>query len=245
MSDRDALPPALRDLAEERLIDGLLFQLKSGKEATLYVVYKDSERGRRLYAAKAYRDLEHRSFRRDEVYRQARVILDERIARAVQRKTSLGREVAFRMWVSEEAAMLRQALDAGASVPEVIAQRGQTILMEYIGDGNGPAPMLAEVSLTPDEAQKAFETVVGDIEALLRGDIIHGDLSPFNVLYWRGETVIIDMPQAVDARLNRHARELLARDVTNVCRYFRQAGVAANPDAIATRLWGLYVRARL
>ncbi len=245
MSDRSDLPPALRDLAEDRLIDGLLFQLRSGKEATVYVVYKDTERGRRLYAAKAYRDLEHRAFRRDEVYRQARVILDERVARAVQHKTSFGREVAFSMWVGEEAAMLRQALDAGASVPQVIAQRGQAILMEYIGDGNGPAPMLAEVRLSAEEAQQAFETVVGDIEALLRADIIHGDLSPFNVLYWRGETVIIDMPQAVDARLNRHARDLLARDVANVCRYFRQTGIDAKPEAITTRLWGLYVRARL
>ncbi|MBM3500800.1 MAG: hypothetical protein FJX74_19240, partial [Armatimonadetes bacterium] len=131
------------------------------------------------------------------------------------------------------------------SVPEVIAQRGRTILMEYIGDGNGPAPMLAEVTLGPEEAPRAFRTVVGDIEGLLRADIIHGDLSPFNVLFWRGETVIIDMPQAVDARLNRHACELLARDVKNVCGYFRQAGIDADPEPIAARMWELYLRARL
>jgi RIO kinase 1 len=241
MSEASPLPPALRDLAEDQLIDGLLRQLKSGKEATVYVVYKDSASGRRLYAAKAYRDLEHRSFRRDELYREARVILDERVARAVQRKTRFGREVAFGMWRSEEAAMLGQALDAGVSVPEVIAERGSAILMEYIGDERGPAPMLAEVHLPQSEAQQAFETVINDIEALLRADIIHGDLSPFNVLYWRGETVIIDMPQAIDARLNRHGRELLARDVANVCAYFGRA----EAEAITARLWGLYMRARL
>jgi len=245
MSDWSALPPALRDFAEDELIDGVLWQVKSGKEATVYVVYKDSERGRRLYAAKAYRDLEHRSFRRDEVYRQARVILDERVARAVQRKTGFGRDVAFGMWVSEEATMLRRALDGGASVPEVIAARGPTILMEYIGDGKGPAPMLAELTLPRHEARDAYDTMMGDIEALLRADIVHADLSPFNVLYWRGETVIIDMPQAVDARLNQHARELLARDVANVCRYFRQAGVESDAEAITAGLWARYETARL
>jgi len=245
MSDSDSVPPALRDFVADGIIDGVLRQLKSGKEATVYVVHKDTDRGRRLYAAKVYRDLEHRSFRRDEVYRQGRVILDERLDRAVRGKTRMGREAAFGMWVSEEVSMLRRALDAGASVPQLIAGRGPAIVMEYIGDANGPAPMLSELELPRDEAAEAFEVVMGDVEALLRADIIHGDLSPFNLLYWRGETVIIDMPQAVDARLNRHARELFTRDVHNVCQYFRRAGVPSDPDTIATRLWWLYMRARL
>ena len=245
MSDSDSVPPALRDFVADEIIDCVLWQLKSGKEATVYVVHKDTERGRRLYAAKVYRDLEHRSFRRDEVYRQGRVILDERLDRAVRGKTRMGREAAFGMWVSEEATMLGRALDAGASVPQIIAARGPAIVMEYIGDGNGPAPMLAELELPREEATEVFSVVIGDVEALLRADIIHGDLSPFNLLYWRGEPVIIDMPQAVDARLNRHARELFTRDVHNVCQYFRRAGVPSNPDGIATRVWGLYLRARL
>jgi RIO kinase 1 len=245
MSDRSSVPPALRDFVADELIDGVLWQLKSGKEATVYVAHKDVGDARTLYAAKVYRDLEHRSFRRDEVYREGRWIGDERVKRAVRRKTRLGRAAAFGMWVNEEASMLRRAFDAGALVPEVIADRGPAILMEYIGDERGPAPMLSEVRLSRAEAQGLFEAVMADIEALLRADIVHSDLSPFNLLYWRGEAVIIDMPQAVDARLNDHAHRLLVRDIGNVCRYFRRAGVEAQPEAIAARLWGLYMRARL
>ncbi len=245
MRDPDQLHPALRGLMEDQIIDGIVCQLKSGKEATVYVAEKRTGDQRVLYAAKVYRDLRHRSFRRDEVYREGRVILDGRLAKAVQKKTRTGRAVAFGMWVNEEATMLRRVYDAGADVPAVIAEGGPVILMEYIGNAEGPAPMLCEMKLSPGEAQHAFRAVMDNVETFLSADVVHADLSAFNVLYWEGRPVIIDLPQAVDARLNPHARELLARDIENVCRYFRRLGVEAEAEEIAQRLWHRYEMGRL
>jgi len=240
MPSAGAVPPALRDLIEEQIIDEVLFQLKSGKEATVYVAEKRTGEEPVLYAAKVYRDMHHRSFRRDEVYREGRVILDGRLATAVRKKTRTGRAVAFGMWVGEEASMLRRVYEAGAEVPAVILASGPVILMEYIGDADGPAPMLTEVDLSAAEARVAFDAIMGNVEAFLAADVIHADLSAFNVLYWEDRPVIIDLPQAVDARLNRHARELLARDIGSICRHFQRQGVDADAAEIAWQLWSRY-----
>jgi len=240
MRSADAVPPALRDLIEEQIIDEVLFQLRSGKEATVYVAEKRTRGQSVLYAAKVYRDMHHRSFRRDEVYREARVIHDGRTARAVRKKTRTGRAAAFGMWVGDEASMLQRVYQAGADVPAVIAVSGPAILMEYIGDLDGRAPMLTEVDLSDAEARVAFDAIMNNVEAFLAADVVHADLSAFNVLYWEGRPVIIDLPQAVDALLNRHARELLARDIGNICRHFQRQGLNADAAEIASQLWRRY-----
>jgi RIO kinase 1 len=245
MRNRDNVPPALRDLIEARIIDEVLFELNPGKEATVYVVQKQTDDGPELYAAKVYRDVLHRAFRRDDVYREGRVILDERIATAVRKKTRLGRAVAFGMWVGEEVEMLRRAYEAGADVPAIVEASGSVILMDYIGDLDGPAPMLSDVRLEGDDVGRVFEATMGNVETLLAADIVHADLSAYNVLYWEGRPVIIDLPQAVDARLNHKARDLLARDIANVCRYFRRLGMNVDPEPMARGLWGKYEMAQL
>jgi RIO kinase 1 len=67
--------------------------------------------------------------------------------------------------------------------------------------------------------------------------VIHGDLSAYNVLVWEGRITVIDLPQAVDPRKNRHAQALLERDVVRICDHFVRYGVRSSPDRIARDLW--------
>jgi RIO kinase 1 len=76
-----------------------------------------------------------------------------------------------------------------------------------------------------------------NVEMALRRNLIHADLSPFNVLWWEGRATIIDLPQAVDPRSNPNASQLLARDLSNICRHFHRYGVRADPDEITRGLW--------
>ena len=245
MSVPTGVPEALQGLLEARHIDEVLFPLKSGKEATVYVTRKNGGDAPRLLAAKVYRDLQHRSFRRDGIYRTGWVVDDERLARAIAGKTRTGREALFGMWVGEEAQMLRRARSAGADVPAVVTATSSVILMEYLGDEEVRAPALAELQLTPEEAEEVFAQVMAGLTALLRANVIHADLSAYNVLCWEGRAVLIDFPQAVDARKNRNAQELLARDVANLCTYFRRQGYECDAERLARELWDAWLRDRL
>ena len=117
--------------------------------------------------------------------------------------------------------------------------------MEYVGDEDGAAPMLANVRLERDEAQAVFERLIRNIELMLACDRVHGDLSPFNVLYHDGDVRIIDFPQAVDPRFNSSALPLLERDVDRICQYAARYGVQADAPRITRSLWGRFLRAEL
>jgi RIO kinase 1 len=118
--------------------------------------------------------------------------------------------------------------------------------MEWIGDDSASAPHLRHVSLSPGQGAHALRSILADVERMLDKHRIHGDLSPFNILYWRGHPRVIDFPQAVDARMNANAYALLCRDVENVCRFFaRQDVPTPDPWKWATRLWDRYVNGRL
>jgi RIO kinase 1 len=119
------------------------------------------------------------------------------------------------------------------------------ILMEYVGDGEMPAPALNAVALERGEAQALFERVMWNVEQMLHAHHIHADLSAYNILYRKGEITLIDFPQAVDPRVNRHAASLLARDVERVCRYFARFGVEADADRLSSDLWARYMRGEL
>ncbi|HLI82163.1 MAG TPA: RIO1 family regulatory kinase/ATPase, partial [Candidatus Binataceae bacterium] len=123
-----------------------------------------------------------------------------------------------------------------------IALGESVVLMQYIGDETGAAPRLAQVELTRDEAAALFERVLRNVGLWLDLDRIHGDLSPYNILYWKGAIVAIDFPQAIDARFNPNARDLLQRDLANVCAYFQRYGIRCDPERIAARMWGAYRR---
>jgi RIO kinase 1 len=132
-----------------------------------------------------------------------------------------------------------------ADVPRPIAAAGEAILMEYFGDEGAAAQQLNRVRLPLDEAPGLFQRVLNNIELMLSLNLVHGDLSPHNVLYREGEVRLIDFPQASDPRFNRHAEELLSRDIANVVRYFGQYGIEADAAGLCRDLWARFVRAEL
>jgi RIO kinase 1 len=118
--------------------------------------------------------------------------------------------------------------------------------MEYLGDTDGPAPQLKDIDPpSPADARRWLDRILWNVEALLRHHLVHADLSPYNLLVWKGRVRVIDLPQAVDARTNRNARDLLSRDVEGVCRPFARWGVDVDPARRSADLWRRYVSARL
>jgi len=246
MSDTEYLELSqLDDFYERGLIAEVLYRLKSGKEATVYCCRAGPAGPVGLLAAKIYRPMAERSFRNDAIYRAGRVILDARSRRAVGKKSRHGRAFNFGSWIVQEYETLRTLHAAGASVPRPVAHDGAAVLMEYVGDEEGAAPLLKQVSLEPEEARRLFDRLVRNLELFLACNCVHADLSPYNVLYWRGEPTIIDFPQAVDPRFNQSARSLLVRDLENICKYFARRGVNVDPQRLAGSLWTRFMRGEL
>lgn len=229
----------------EGWISQVLYLVKSGKEATVYCCEAQPSTGLGLVAAKLYRAREHRPFRNDAVYQAGRAILDAHARRAVKNKSRFGREAQQGLWINHEWETLQALHAVGCDVPEPFARTEGAILMGYRGDEEASAPRLQEVALPPEEAHQAFQVLMRNVELFLANNIVHGDLSAYNVLYWQGAPTIIDFPQAVDPRFNPHATALLERDVTNLCTYFARQGVTADPKAITRDLWRRFLRAEL
>jgi RIO kinase 1 len=220
----------------------ILHVIEGGKEGIVYCCRGGPLAGADLVAAKVYHPLHRRSFRNDAAYQDNRLrgpkVRREKLAMA--KKTSYGRRVQYGTWLSAEFETLGTLYRAGADVPFPIALGEGVVLMEYIGDENHAAPRLAQTELSPDEVTPLFERILRNVGLWLDLDRIHGDLSPYNILYFGGAITIIDFPQAIDSRFNPNARELLQRDLANVCRYFERYGIRSDPDRIAARMWGAY-----
>jgi len=240
----------LEEFEDRGLIAAVLGLVKTGKEASVYCCSAGPALGGRgLVAAKIYRERQYR-FKNDAVYQESRpreIGLRGSGLRAFnkRRKSDTGREVQSVTWIQHEYALLRRLFDAGADVPRPIASAGNAILMEYLGDEDEAAPQLNRIQLAPAEARPLFDRLMSNVELMLAENVVHGDLSPHNVLYWPGGLTIIDFPQAVDPRFNRHALDLLSRDVDNVCRYFAPCGVEADGARIANDLWRRFIFAAL
>lgn len=234
---------ALQHFIDQALIDDVLGVVKSGKEATVYLC--ETARGERV-AAKVYRSRKVRQFANAAAYGEGRMRgVPRRNALAMAKKTRVGQEMAFGRWVSEEYTTLTTLHAAGVAVPKPIAMSDSVILMEYVGDADGPAPSLASVRLDREEARRVFDVLMRNVEMMLACDRVHGDLSAYNVLYRGGEVKIIDFPQAVDARFNSNAQSLLERDIANLCGHFARLGVEADGYRIARGLWARFLRSEL
>ena len=236
------------------LISDVLGLVKSGKEATVYscaagpAAYSRGhlmEDDPPLLAAKVYRPIEERGFKNDAVYQAGRFIRNRRDRLAFEKRGKAGRQIQFGGWINAEWQAMNALYAAGADVPRPIMRYGDAILMRYVGDEEAAAPVLAHVSLTRQEAPALFERVLRNVTILLSQHFVHGDLSAFNVLYWHGAVTLIDFPQAVDPRFNRNARDLLGRDVENVCRYFGRHGVEADAYRLAEDVWTRYLESDL
>jgi len=198
-----------------------------------------------LVAAKVYRARQYR-FKNDAIYQEERSRgMKGQAVRALAKKTEFGRKVQTGSWVGHEYEILKELHDAGCDVPRPLAIGDDAVLIEFIGDEDGPAPQLNKVELNREDAEEQFERTMKNVEIALSCHRVHGDLSAHNILFWDRQVVLIDFPQAVDARFNSQAERLLQRDVENVCRYFGQFGVKADAWALAHELWRRYTFAEL
>ncbi len=207
------------------------------------------EGGIGLLAAKIYRPL-NRNMKNDSLYKEGRAFIgddgkalrDHRSLRAIQRKTRKGMEMTVTSWIEYEYQTMQMLYEAGGSVPRPVAQSGNAILMDYIGEVAAPAPILVSVSLDREEARHLFDVLMRNVEIMLAHNRIHADLSAYNVLYWEGRVVIIDFPQVVDPVLNERGYALLTRDIHRLCQYFNRYGLHVDAARMATDLWSRYIR---
>lgn len=221
------------------LITDVLHVVKSGKEAIVYCCQAHPATGVELLAAKIYLPRENRTFSNDALYQEGRFV-DKRMRKAVLARSRKGLAAIRSSWIDHEYATLHLLYHAGCDVPRPWEQIGDAMLMEYVGDRRQTAPLLYRVRLEPQQARWLFGRLLHNIELWLRCDRVHGDLSPYNILYWRGDLKVIDFPQAVDPQQNTQAYDLLRRDVENVCGYFAHFGVRAHPGRITDDLWTRY-----
>ena len=248
--EKEWLLASLQPFYDQGLIADILAQIKGGKEASVYRCQADVVEGKILLAAKVYRPRKFRNLRNDALYREGRTLLkvdgkamkkkDHRIIRAVDKKTRFGAIASHTSWLMYEFTTLQTLYQVGAAVPEPIAASENAILMSYHGDAYQAASALNEISLPFDEAEELFDEVLANIKLFLQHNLVHGDLSAYNILYWQGKITIIDFPQVVDSQRNPKAQAIFERDVQRVCEYFIRQGVACDPVAIADDLWTTY-----
>ena len=241
---------SLRPFYDQRLIVDVEAQVKGGKEASVYRCVAHPSTGRDYVAAKVYRPRKFRNLRNDKLYREGRAILgpdgrkpkerDQRLQRALEKGTAFGAQMSHTSWLMYEFNTLNRLHRSGGAVPQPLGSGDNAILMEYFGDGHLAAPILQQVNLDGAEARALFNDVLNNIEMMLQFNMIHGDLSAFNILYWQGRAILIDFPQVVDSQENGHAHAILARDIERVSEYFQQQGVDCDPVAITDSLWRRY-----
>jgi RIO kinase 1 len=235
----------LGPLYDEAQINDVLFKIKGGKEATVYCCTSPGSKGVELVAAKIYRPRMFRNLRNDIRYRQNRRILNESgktvedhgLNHAIQKGTDIGKEALQVSWLQHEFTALQTLFAAGVKVPKPIASGNNVILMEYFGDWATPAPTLQEVHLSKTEAEVLFKSLLKDVDTMLGCGYVHGDLSPYNVLFFDGDYRIIDLPQTVNPDQNPDAKDIFFRDINRLTQYFARYEIEACPNEIAHRLW--------
>ena len=236
-------PKRLQTLIEEGLIDTVVRQLMSGKEATVFVIRIGDE----TRCAKVYKEATNRSFRQAVDYTENRKVKNSRQARAMAKGTKFGREAQEAAWQSAEVDALYRLADAGVRVPKPYNFFEGVLLMELVTDAQGDAaPRLNDVQFTALQAREHHATLLVEVVRMLCAGVVHGDLSEFNILLGSSDgqdrPVIIDLPQAVDAAGNNHAQRMLMRDVANLRDFFGQFAAELLQTDFGPEIWDLYVR---
>jgi RIO kinase 1 len=235
-------PPGLQPLIDDGVIDEVVRSLKSGKEATVYLVRS----GPHLRCAKVYRDMGQRSFQKRAQYQEGRSARGSRQARAMGKSTSFGRREQESAWKNAEVDALYQLVAAGVRVPKPLGYFDGVLVMELVADADGnPAPRLGEVELPAETAREFHDVLIRDVVRMLSLGLIHGDLSEFNVLVAADGPVIIDLPQAVNAAGNNAALPMLERDVNNLRSTLGRFAPELLATEFAREMWSLFEKGEL
>lgn len=230
-------PKRLAALVEEGLVDEVIGQLMSGKEATVYVV----RCGEKICCAKVYKEANQRSFRTNVSYQEGRRVKNSRQARAMEKGSRYGRKMQEDAWQNSEVDALYRLAAAGVRVPQPHICFEGVLLMDLVMDADGnPAPRLNDVALSEELALEYHSLLVNQVVRMLCAGMIHGDLSEYNILVSESGPVIIDLPQAIHAAGNSSAAEMLLRDVNNLRTYFSAFAPALKSKQFGKEIWALY-----
>ena len=236
------IPKRLQPLVDDGLVDEVLSQLMSGKEATVYMV----RCGEDIRCAKVYKEANKRSFKKAAQYQEGRKSRNSRRARAMEKGSKYGRKQQEDAWQNAEVDALYTLAAAGIRVPQPFGCFEGVLLMELITDGVGDvAPRLNDVIMPREHAIEDHLIMMNYVKIMLCEGVIHGDLSEFNVLVDEYGPVIIDLPQAVDASANNNAKSMLVRDVDNITDYYAQFAPELSKSRYAQEMWALYEKAEL
>jgi len=230
-------PKRIEPLVQDGLVDEVIRQLMSGKEAQVYVV----RCGEEIRCAKVYKDADKRSFRQSVQYTEGRKVKNSRRARAMEKGTRYGRQEREEAWQNAEVDALYRLAAAGVRVPQPYNVLEGVLLMELVTDANGDAaPRLNDLVLTEEQAREYHSALIGEVVRMLCAGVVHGDLSEYNVLVGSDGPVIIDLPQAVDAAGNNSACSMLERDVDNLAAYFGRFAPELRATEYGKEIWALY-----
>lgn len=235
-------PKRIEPLIQDGLVDEVMRQLMSGKEAKVYVVRCGDE----IRCAKVYKEADQRSFRQSVDYTEGRKVKNSRRARAMEKGTKYGRKAQEEAWQSAEVDALYKLAAAGVRVPTPYNFLEGVLLMELVtGDDGSAAPRLNDLALTPELAREYHRFLITQVVRMLCAGVVHGDLSEFNILLGSDGPVIIDLPQAVDAASNNNAFKMLERDVNNLATYFGQFAPELLNTDYGIEIWSLYQSGKL
>ena len=236
------IPKKFEMLVHNGLVDEVVSQLMSGKEADVYIVRSMGE----LRCAKAYKDADNRSFSRQAQYQEGRSVRNSRQTRAMGKNTKYGRKEQEGAWQNAEVDALHRLAAAGVRVPRIFNYVSGILLMELVVDDNGStAPRLNDIRLTETQAREYHSTMIAQIVLMLCAGLVHGDLSEYNVLVGSNGPVIIDLPQAIDAAGNNNAAAMLERDVANMTAYFGRFAPELLTTDYGREIWKLYAGGEL
>ena len=231
------VPKRIQPLVDDGLIDEVISQLMSGKEATVYMVRCGDD----VRCAKVYKEAIKRSFKKAAQYQEGRKSRNSRRARAMEKGSKYGRDQQESAWQNAEVDALYKLAEVGVRVPQPFGCFDGVLLMELVTDDAGDvAPRLNDVVMPAEQAQEDHTLVMHYVKLMLCAGIIHGDLSEFNVLVDDYGPVIIDLPQAVDASANNNAKAMLMRDVANMTNYYAQFSPDLKASKYGEEMWALF-----
>lgn len=193
-------------------------EIKKGKEAILYKGFFDQK----VVAIKVYIDPEQRAFKETGEYLEGKYYQRSSHKKAIAKGGKFGKKKRHENWIKREFYTISELYKRGADVPQPLLQIENGMIMEYFGDSVESAPRLIDVDLSEKEANIFFEIILKNIKLFWNAGIVHGDLSPYNILWWNNKPIIIDFPQSIDIRTHPNPLKILERDLANIIKHFRK-----------------------